>query len=558
MRISKVSFILLVLCQCAVKHQPVIFEPFFSEGPSNFSSNTYQEILKFEKKDELSFPEKLSLLKLYQLELNSVTGDYKATLKKQINTLSSQLIDYKKEIQNKFTMYPKKTLEKKSFIKSSLPKEYNIAYDLWNEDENESAMQTIEAILNDQAIISKLGDSELFDIYYLKFRISLDLDDFSNLNSSFTKLVEINECDEKTENAGFLLALVNFLKGNFENALSLLEHECTSGGSLVSNEMKQYWMARLRDTLLNDKTYYEYFFQIKVPEYYSFLSAMRLKKDISFSEKSIQLNLIKLPIEVNNKIDSLWLNAEELLKFGLRTEAKNFLKESTKILKNNLKYKNKNAILYNAHLLQAAGDHLEAFKSYTNVMKFLESGSEYNFIKSVFPMPYFEIVDALSKQWNVDKLLVYSLMRQESSFNPYATSSSGARGLMQIMPYIASELVSDWNANNIYKEKMLYNSKENIKFAIYLISELGLKFPHPVLISSAYNAGLSRTLKWWKRFGSSDFDIFVELIPVEETKEYIKLVLRNYFYYQAITNNGKTKTDAITLSLPPYPEAYSQ
>ena len=80
----------------------------------------------------------------------------------------------------------------------------------------------------------------------------------------------------------------------------------------------------------------------------------------------------------------------------------------------------------------------------------------------------------------------------------------------------------------------VFRGNENLKLAIFHLHQLQTVAPHPALVAASYNAGINRVGTWWKRSGRYPLDVFVELVPVNETRNYIKLVLRNYLYYKGL------------------------
>ena len=81
-------------------------------------------------------------------------------------------------------------------------------------------------------------------------------------------------------------------------------------------------------------------------------------------------------------------------------------------------------LLYIAHLFQATGDHLEAMKIYSVVTSlFMEDSPavaplKVDFLPEMFPRPYNNTVESLSREWGADPDFIYAIMRQESAFNP--------------------------------------------------------------------------------------------------------------------------------------------
>ena len=151
-----------------------------------------------------------------------------------------------------------------------------------------------------------------------------------------------------------------------------------------------------------------------------------------------------------------------------------------------------------------------------------------------FPVLEREQLIASSRENGLDPVFVASLIRQESNFNPRATSPAGARGLMQLMPSVGEGLarsqgISPWNAD------LLYDPDVSIKLGTAHLRTLVRKYPQdPVKILAAYNAGESRVAKWSTKTGAADPEVFTERIPFVETRDYVRIILRNRAYYQAL------------------------
>ena len=86
-------------------------------------------------------------------------------------------------------------------------------------------------------------------------------------------------------------------------------------------------------------------------------------------------------------------------------------------------------------------------------------------LKSLYPIEYSEYVYKYSEQYNVDPLLMFSLIKAESNFDSNGVSSSNAKGLMQLMDSTAEEVAKniqiEYNSN-----VTLYNPEDNIQLGI--------------------------------------------------------------------------------------------
>ncbi len=138
----------------------------------------------------------------------------------------------------------------------------------------------------------------------------------------------------------------------------------------------------------------------------------------------------------------------------------------------------------------------------------------------------------------IDKAAIYAIARQESKFQIDAVSRSGARGLMQLMPATAKETAK--KAGVAYSQNRLttdgaYNA---LLGSTYLANQLSSFDNSLVLAAVAYNAGAGNARKWIAAYGDPRADnvdpvIWVELIPFEETRQYVRRVLGNYLVYRA-------------------------
>lgn len=142
------------------------------------------------------------------------------------------------------------------------------------------------------------------------------------------------------------------------------------------------------------------------------------------------------------------------------------------------------------------------------------------------------LIDA-AKENGLDPVFVASLIRQESNWNPRATSPVGARGLMQLMPPVGEALA---RAEGIrpWDPEMLYDPAISIRLGTLHLKDLVRKYPDLVKVLAAYNAGESRVERWSTKAGARDPEVFTERIPFVETRDYVRIVLRNQAYYDAL------------------------
>lgn len=147
-----------------------------------------------------------------------------------------------------------------------------------------------------------------------------------------------------------------------------------------------------------------------------------------------------------------------------------------------------------------------------------------------FPRPYLELVTKESATTSVPAWFIYGVMREESLFDATVVSHANAYGLMQIIPSTA-RLVGQ-KSGLPYATATLKRPSINIALGARVLESLLKQFPkNPVLAIPGYNAGPGRPIRWLKERPSVDFDVWVELIPLRETRRYTKRVLASRAAY---------------------------
>jgi len=142
-----------------------------------------------------------------------------------------------------------------------------------------------------------------------------------------------------------------------------------------------------------------------------------------------------------------------------------------------------------------------------------------------FPMPFKAVFSKYAKEKGLDLAWVYGIARQESAFMKGAKSHVGASGLMQLMPATA-KYVAKKIGLEIETQQDIVDVENNINLGTaYLQQMLNTFGGNYMLATAAYNAGPGRSQRWSKRHGCLPADIWVELIPFDETRTYVRRVL---------------------------------
>lgn len=158
--------------------------------------------------------------------------------------------------------------------------------------------------------------------------------------------------------------------------------------------------------------------------------------------------------------------------------------------------------------------------------------------KKICPRHFTDAVLDHGSRRGLDPNLFYSLIRQESVFEPEAVSWAGARGLAQVMPSTGR-----WIARRLgrrpYRTSHLLAPELSIEFGSYYLSLQVERFDGDILRAlAAYNGGPDSAERWWGYSDSRDSDVFVEDIGFSETSDYVKIVYRYYRFYEDIYGVG--------------------
>ncbi len=149
-----------------------------------------------------------------------------------------------------------------------------------------------------------------------------------------------------------------------------------------------------------------------------------------------------------------------------------------------------------------------------------------------FGVYFKDLIQQASQKYNLNPLLLLSVIRQESLFDPTARSSANARGLMQIIPSTAREIATQLQWPSNFDLKDLERPKVSIEFGASYLSRQIRFFDGDIYAALAsYNGGAGNTLAW-KELANDDPDLFLEVIRFQETRQYIMNIVELYNLYR--------------------------
>ncbi|MGH9374645.1 MAG: transglycosylase SLT domain-containing protein [Terriglobia bacterium] len=152
----------------------------------------------------------------------------------------------------------------------------------------------------------------------------------------------------------------------------------------------------------------------------------------------------------------------------------------------------------------------------------------------LYPRRYWPLVRRYARANHLDPYLVMGVIRQESAFNPRATSSAEARGLMQMMPQTIERGVRGrWRRRRVVR--LLYSPRYNIRVSCRYLRDLFRMFGgNEAEALAAYNAGDTRVKQWLANGNLRDPAMFPESIPFMDTRAYVESILRDAAIYRAL------------------------
>jgi len=168
-----------------------------------------------------------------------------------------------------------------------------------------------------------------------------------------------------------------------------------------------------------------------------------------------------------------------------------------------------------------------------------------------YPTTHIETLSESARQWNVAEAKVFAMIRQESRFNATIRSRAGAIGLMQLMPATASWVARQMSFPD-YRISLLDLPSVNIAMGTYYYHRVLADLGDPVLATAAYNAGPGRA-KRWRDATPLEGAIYAETIPFNETRDYVKRVFANAWFYHHRLNGEAASLRAMLGKVPARP-----
>lgn len=283
--------------------------------------------------------------------------------------------------------------------------------------------------------------------------------------------------------------------------------------ALTQEEQKEsewrYWKARMLERTDSAKEARELYRELaRERSYYGFLSADQVGMDYAMQHVSIEPS----PEEVSTLLARPGIQmARELYQIGEINDARRQWAYTTRAM--------------GSRQLQVAAVLARQWGWYDRAILTVGKSDHLDDLEIRFPLLYRDLVEANAQRNSIDPSWVYGVVRQESAFVTDARSSAGALGLMQLMPNTGRQTGRRINLP-IPSTNAILNVENNLRLgSSYLKIVLDTFGGNQVLATASYNAGPNRVRIWLPSESKIAADTWIDTIPYNETRNYVKNVL---------------------------------
>ncbi|RME16744.1 MAG: lytic transglycosylase domain-containing protein [Bdellovibrio sp.] len=387
------------------------------------------------------------------------------------------------------------------------------------------------------------GQVSLAKVYWLKARIYEEHQKMKTAAFWLKKALDEGGEADLQEEIKWLLAWNHFKEKHYQKAKELLEDLLNTSSDEGLKNKYQFWLAKSYRQLGQEdlaKKLFEDLAQREVAHFYGLISYGELGKDLKFQKQELR------QVASSSKESEPWhllvpymdvVFTEWLLAVEENELARDYLNQVSVRLR-------KKAVSLEVWLAflkdyARAGEYLSLFYQLGQLSAERRKEIVQKQPTLVFPQPFREEVKKASRRFQVPSAFIYAIMRQESAFNRKARSHMDALGLMQILDRVARKLASQAHVPYHHPHD-LYDPSVNISLGAFLLRKLWKKYQgQTILTIASYNASEEAVRGWMRSRYRGDPLVFIEDIPYEETQSYVKLVLRNYMFYQMLEAQEK-------------------
>jgi soluble lytic murein transglycosylase-like protein len=429
----------------------------------------------------------------------------------------------------------------------------------WGMDDFERAIKILSE-LHAEAQRLKKEDIEAQALYTLG-KVVENQNDIKSAINHYREYVTRFYKREQFEDAMMSLVVLLVAERRDKEALSFINHTLKRISQTGNNEFESsglsfalYWGGRISLKLGDVDTAKKMWKKLSEECYSTFYGALGHYSLEKLENQSIALMPAKTSVfkwdDIYSKLDKhdqqVVSRAAALLRIGMKDAV---LNELTELSGDSANYYR---TLVDAMFRYAMNDWLPAVIKYSEIPHSFRHNLPPSLEKILFPRVFADLIQMYAGRLGVDPDFILAIIRQESVFNPKAESPVGASGLMQLMPATAKREMKKMSSGYLTDEEkreisrllshaaQIFEVKPNLMLGVHHVYSLLDQYQNPVFMLSAYNANPRAASRWIKKLGTEDMMVFIERIPYKETRSYVKLVMRNYFYYKRWYPESKT------------------
>lgn len=359
-----------------------------------------------------------------------------------------------------------------------------------------------------------------------------DQNQFDQAIAQYRQIVQLGDRTEQRAEALWRIGWIQYRTGQYSETARTLQDLVAIRDDPANNPQALYWTARAQERLQDAKAAEVYQALCRKYAWTYYCQLTRSRVDVPLPELA---NGTPDPEDGNDRSgiaqDVHYRRAVELRTLGLEQEAG---REVAWLLD---RYARNRAALIEliTRVSEAGGYHQGLRLARLHFRDGLERGLEPvqpSLWSVAYPTVYLPTIRALSSA-RLDPYLAAAIIREESQYDARAVSRVGAIGLMQLMPSTA-QAVAQRHGGTVARDD-LFDQETNIRYGVrYLEQLLGQFNGNLVHAVAAYNAGPPTVTSWIQKFGDKEPDEFVESIPYQETRQYVRRVLRSYREYRRL------------------------
>lgn len=455
-----------------------------------------------------------------------------STVRDEINTV------YKRLLYRKGQKYTSSKSDYENQLMKA-PPQYVL---FWAQEAYSRGYQDSSFMLAEKAVEKWEGYPQAADALILAGRSAYYLGKRSEAKTYFNTLIKGHSGSSASQEAQYLIGLLFYREGDYDKVVSVYDQFLRSSGSDKWELQVRYWLWRSLKKINSPRSteIAETIFKSFPLTYYGLVVRMEEKKGLQ--------NLLVKPVEGiqysfwwTKKNQERWARVKKLVELGWLDEAESeidFMPDPQLAA----------GYLVRSKIWDSARLYNRSIQDYASAIDIDQTLLSKNYMKLAFPDIHRTDVEKSEKEFVVNRNLIWSIMRQESSYMPRAMSPSNAFGLMQMLNPTARETAKLLKIKEVNLPQDLYDPKTSIRFGAHFISRMIKKYKNVVPFAIAsYNVGPGNLDRWlshrtdlegWEKYGGNpDDDMWMDELPWAETSFYVKAVLRNYFLYKIIHEN---------------------